>query len=62
MGDLTREGEHGFRCKDKSRSRATGGTGFEFAIAKQLVEAQGGTIEATNLPEGGLQVVIALKK
>jgi signal transduction histidine kinase len=26
------------------------------AIAKQLVEAQGGTIQASNLPEGGLQV------
>jgi signal transduction histidine kinase len=32
------------------------------AIAKQLVEAQGGTIEAKNLLEGGLQVVIEFKK
>jgi signal transduction histidine kinase len=32
------------------------------AIAKQLVEAQGGTISARNLPEGGLQVWIELNK
>jgi signal transduction histidine kinase len=51
-----------FWRKDKSRSRATGGTGLGLAIAKQLTEAQGGTIEAKNLPEGGLQVVIELKK
>jgi signal transduction histidine kinase len=32
------------------------------AITKQLVEAQGGTIEARNLEEGGLQVVVEMKK
>lgn len=51
-----------FWRKDKSRSRATGGTGLGLAIARQLIEAQGGTIEARNLPEGGFQVVIDLKK
>lgn len=51
-----------FWRKDKSRSRATGGTGLGLAIVKQLVEAQDGTIEARRLPEGGLQVVIELKK
>ena len=51
-----------FWRKEKSRSRATGGTGLGLAIAKQLVEAQNGSIEARNLPEGGLQVVIELKK
>lgn len=41
---------------EKSRSRASGGAGLGLAIARQLVEAQGGTITAHNLPEGGLQV------
>ncbi len=51
-----------FWRKDKSRSRASGGTGLGLAIAKQLIEAQGGAIEAKNLDEGGLQVTIELRK
>ena len=42
---------------DKSRSRGSGGAGLGLAIARQLVEAQGGMIIARNAPEGGLQVV-----
>ena len=49
-----------FWRKDKSRSRISGGTGLGLAISKQLIEAQGGTIKAVNLPEGGLQVAIEL--
>ncbi len=41
---------------DKSRTRASGGAGLGLAIARQLVEAQGGKIAAANLPGGGLQV------
>jgi signal transduction histidine kinase len=51
-----------FWRKDKSRSRVSGGTGLGLAISKQLVEAQEGTITARNLPEGGLQVMVELKK
>ena len=51
-----------FWRKEKSRSRVSGGTGLGLAIAKQLVEAQGGRIEAKNLLDGGLQVVIEFKK
>jgi signal transduction histidine kinase len=51
-----------FWRKEKSRSRHTGGTGLGLAITKQLVEAQGGSIEARNLPGGGLQVLVSLKR
>ena len=51
-----------FWRKDKSRTRSAGGTGLGLAIAKQLIEAQGGTIEARNLPDGGLQIQISLKE
>ena len=51
-----------FWRKEKSRARLSGGTGLGLAITKQLVEAQGGTIEARNLEEGGLQVVVELNK
>lgn len=47
-----------FWRKDKSRSRSSGGTGLGLAISKQLIEAQGGIIEARNHPEGGLQVEV----
>lgn len=51
-----------FWRKDKSRARLSGGTGLGLAITKQLIEAQDGAIEARNLPEGGLQVIVELKK
>jgi signal transduction histidine kinase len=51
-----------FWRKEKSRARSGGGTGLGLAIAKQLVEAQNGTIEARNRSEGGLQVQIELQK
>lgn len=47
-----------FWRKDKSRSRSSGGTGLGLAIARQLIEAQGGKIFANNIPGGGLQVVV----
>jgi signal transduction histidine kinase len=46
--------------KDNSRARPSDGAGLGLAIAKHLVEAQGGAISAANLPEGGLQVTIQM--
>jgi signal transduction histidine kinase len=43
---------------EKSRSRASGGAGLGLAIARQLVEAQGGEIHAENQAEGGLKISI----
>jgi signal transduction histidine kinase len=43
---------------EKSRSRASGGAGLGLAIARQLVEAQGGEIHAENRAEGGLKISI----
>ncbi len=51
-----------FWRKDKSRTRSSGGTGLGLAIAKQLIEAQGGTIEAKNIHGGGLQVMVTFAK
>ena len=42
---------------DQSRSRATGGTGLGLTIARQLVEAHGGSIWAEGRSEGGSRFV-----
>jgi signal transduction histidine kinase len=41
---------------EKSRSRASGGAGLGLAIARQLVEAQDGTISANNCPGCGMEI------
>jgi signal transduction histidine kinase len=43
-----------------SRSRQEGGTGLGLAIAKAVVEAHNGTISASNHPEGGALLRVAL--
>jgi signal transduction histidine kinase len=44
-----------FYRADHSRSRADGGTGLGLAIARQLAEAQGGQLIASNHPDGGAE-------
>lgn len=43
---------------DKSRNRASGGSGIGLSLAKSFVEAQGGTITARNRKEGGAEFVV----
>ncbi len=45
---------------EKSRARVSGGAGLGLAISKQLIEAQGGQISASNRPTGGLEVTVTL--
>ncbi len=56
---LPRLFERLFRAEN-SRSRDTGGAGLGLAICRNIVEAHGGTIEATASPSGGLDILIRL--
>lgn len=47
---------------DKGRSRQKGGTGLGLAIVKHAVMFHGGTIAASNRPDGGLRFDFSLKK
>lgn len=43
---------------DKSRNRASGGSGIGLSLAKSFVEAQGGTIHAENRKTGGAAFIV----
>ncbi len=45
---------------DDARNRQTGGVGLGLAITERAVRLHGGTIKASNRPEGGLSVEIRL--
>jgi signal transduction histidine kinase len=49
-----------FYRADRGRSRIEGGTGLGLAIARKLAEAQGGSLSAENLPEGGARFRLVL--
>jgi signal transduction histidine kinase len=49
-----------FYRADKARSREEGGTGLGLAIARQLAEAQGGTLTAANHPDGGAVFTLSI--
>lgn len=45
---------------EKSRSRRTGGSGLGLAIVRKLVEAHGGTVDATSVEGEGSTFVLRL--
>jgi signal transduction histidine kinase len=45
---------------DRSRSRSEGGSGLGLAIARELAEAQSGTLTASNHPKGGAVFTLTL--
>ena len=58
-GDLVRAFERFWRA-DSARRRDGGGAGLGLAIAKGLVEAQGGRIWAEARPGGGARISLVL--
>jgi two-component system OmpR family sensor kinase len=49
-----------FHRADPSRARSAGGTGLGLAIVRAIVDAQGGSVWASDSPLGGARVVIEL--
>ena len=45
---------------EPSRSRDTGGVGLGLAITRTILQAHGGSVILSNLPEGGLEAVVRL--
>jgi signal transduction histidine kinase len=49
-----------FARADAARSRTVGGAGLGLAIVRAVADAHGGTVEATNLDQGGAVVVLSV--
>ena len=57
--DLSRIFKRFYRV-DKARSRDAGGTGLGLAIVNDTVSRRGGSVWASNLPDGGTRFVVKL--
>ena len=51
-----------FYRSDPSRNDPSKGSGLGLAIAAKIVDRFGGTIEAINVPQGGLSIVMTFPK
>ena len=60
-GEETRIFERFYRV-DKSRARASGGSGLGLSIARGLARAMGGDLTAANHPDGGAQFTLHLPR
>jgi two-component system sensor histidine kinase CpxA len=49
-----------FNRVSNSRDRKTGGTGLGLAITERAISLHGGTVQASNAPDGGLIVEVRL--
>jgi signal transduction histidine kinase len=47
---------------ETSRNRDSGGTGLGLTIARDIVQAHGGTVTLRNLPSGGLEATVTLPR
>ncbi|MBA3980864.1 MAG: two-component sensor histidine kinase [Alcanivorax sp.] len=57
---LPRLFDHLFRAETASRNRALGGSGLGLSLARRIVEAHGGTIDASASPLGGVRMTVSL--
>jgi signal transduction histidine kinase len=60
-GELERVFEPFYRL-DSSRNRDSGGSGLGLSIARDIAQAHGGSLTLANLPAGGLEALLRLRR